>query len=137
MMVLKALIDEDSCIGCTKCLPVCPTDAIVGARKMLHTVIPELCTSCENCIQVCPTECISLLMKGIEITFDDEKRLTQKKQRRLGIYSSEQSTILSNNHIINTEITEKDSSIIDRKQKIADSIARFKQKKLKIGQKAL
>ncbi len=34
-----ALIDEEACIGCTKCILVCPVDAIVGASKMMHTVI--------------------------------------------------------------------------------------------------
>lgn len=55
-----ALIDEAACIGCAKCLPVCPTDAIVGAAKRIHTVIAEQCTGCELCIIACPVDCISL-----------------------------------------------------------------------------
>lgn len=55
-----ALIDEAACIGCAKCLPVCPTDAIVGAAKRIHTVIAEACTGCELCIIACPVDCISL-----------------------------------------------------------------------------
>jgi Na+-translocating ferredoxin:NAD+ oxidoreductase subunit B len=55
-----ALIDESTCIGCAKCLPVCPTDAIVGATKRMHTVIAEDCTGCELCIIACPVDCISL-----------------------------------------------------------------------------
>jgi Na+-translocating ferredoxin:NAD+ oxidoreductase subunit B len=55
-----ALIDEATCIGCAKCLPVCPTDAIVGAAKRIHTVIAEDCTGCELCIIACPVDCISL-----------------------------------------------------------------------------
>ncbi len=55
-----ALIDEAACIGCAACLPVCPTDAIVGASKRMHTVIASDCTGCELCIIACPVDCISL-----------------------------------------------------------------------------
>lgn len=55
-----AVIDETWCIGCTLCLPVCPTDAILGSNKMMHTVIESHCTGCELCIAVCPVDCISL-----------------------------------------------------------------------------
>ena len=55
-----AVIDEAWCIGCTLCLPVCPTDAILGSNKMMHTVIEPECTGCELCIAVCPVDCISL-----------------------------------------------------------------------------
>lgn len=51
-------IDESLCIGCTKCLPVCPTDAIIGRSKRMHTVITDLCTGCELCIPACPVDCI-------------------------------------------------------------------------------
>ena len=36
-----AYIHEDQCIGCTKCIQACPVDAIVGARKLMHTVITK------------------------------------------------------------------------------------------------
>ena len=55
-----ALIDEAACIGCAACLPVCPTDAIIGATKRMHTVIAEACTGCELCIIACPVDCITL-----------------------------------------------------------------------------
>lgn len=55
-----AVIDEAWCIGCTLCLPVCPTDAILGANKRMHTVVEPHCTGCELCIPVCPVDCISL-----------------------------------------------------------------------------
>src|SRR5690348_10280581 len=57
---LVALIDEATCIGCAKCLPPCPVDAIVGARKQMHTVVVALCTGCELCIAPCPVDCISM-----------------------------------------------------------------------------
>ncbi len=55
-----AVIDEDWCIGCTLCLDACPTDAILGRNKRMHTVIASHCTGCELCIPVCPVDCISL-----------------------------------------------------------------------------
>jgi electron transport complex protein RnfB len=55
-----AVIDEAWCIGCTLCLDVCPTDAILGIHKRMHTVIETHCTGCELCIPVCPVDCISL-----------------------------------------------------------------------------
>lgn len=55
-----AVIDEAWCIGCTLCLDACPTDAILGSNKLMHTVIEPYCTGCELCIPVCPVDCISL-----------------------------------------------------------------------------
>jgi electron transport complex protein RnfB len=55
-----AVIDEQWCIGCTLCLDVCPTDAILGINKRMHTVIETHCTGCELCLPVCPVDCISL-----------------------------------------------------------------------------
>jgi electron transport complex protein RnfB len=55
-----AVIDEDICIGCTKCIQACPVDAIVGASKLMHTVIASWCTGCELCIPPCPVDCIAL-----------------------------------------------------------------------------
>lgn len=58
---LLAVIDEERCIGCAKCLPPCPVDAIVGARKQMHTVISALCTGCELCVAPCPVDCIAMV----------------------------------------------------------------------------
>jgi electron transport complex protein RnfB len=56
-----ALIDETACIGCAKCIDVCPTDAITGARKWMHTVIAADCSGCELCLPPCPVDCITLV----------------------------------------------------------------------------
>ena len=55
-----AVIEEDACIGCTKCIQACPVDAIVGASQLMHTVIASWCTGCELCIPPCPVDCIAL-----------------------------------------------------------------------------
>ncbi|GAB4122166.1 MAG: electron transport complex subunit RsxB [Sideroxydans sp.] len=55
-----ALIDENTCIGCTLCIQACPVDAIVGAAKQMHTVIASECTGCELCVAPCPVDCITM-----------------------------------------------------------------------------
>ena len=55
-----AVIDERACIGCTKCIPPCPVDAIVGTAKHLHTVIASECTGCGLCVAPCPVDCIEM-----------------------------------------------------------------------------
>jgi electron transport complex protein RnfB len=55
-----AFIVEDKCIGCVKCIAVCPVDAILGAAKFMHTVIASECTGCELCIAPCPVDCIAM-----------------------------------------------------------------------------
>jgi len=56
-----AFIDEAYCIGCTLCIQACPFDAIVGAAKLMHTVIAGLCTGCDLCVLPCPVDCIDML----------------------------------------------------------------------------
>jgi len=56
-----ALIDEETCIGCVKCIIACPVDAIAGSAKQLHFVIPEYCTGCELCVPPCPMDCIAMV----------------------------------------------------------------------------
>lgn len=57
---MVAVIDEAACIGCTLCIQACPVDAIVGAVKLMHTVIAAECTGCELCIAPCPVDCIAM-----------------------------------------------------------------------------
>ena len=54
-------IREAECIGCTKCIQACPVDAIIGASKLMHTVLADLCTGCNLCIPPCPVDCIDIV----------------------------------------------------------------------------
>ncbi|PWW46328.1 RnfABCDGE type electron transport complex subunit B [Melaminivora alkalimesophila] len=63
-----AVIDEDWCIGCTLCIKACPTDAILGLNKRMHTVIADHCTGCELCVPACPVDCIHMHAASGEAT---------------------------------------------------------------------
>ena len=58
---LVAVIDENTCIGCTLCIQACPVDAILGAAKQMHTIIEKECTGCELCVAPCPVDCIDMV----------------------------------------------------------------------------
>ena len=74
-----AFIREAECIGCAKCLPVCPVDAIIGAPGMMHTVIAAECTGCEDCLAPCPVDCIEMVPIP-ELTVDGE--ILRHRRRR-------------------------------------------------------
>lgn len=57
----RAVIDEPVCIGCRKCLEVCPVDAIIGARQTMHSILDAECNGCTLCLPVCPVDCIALV----------------------------------------------------------------------------
>jgi electron transport complex protein RnfB len=65
-----AAIDESRCIGCTLCIQACPVDAIVGAAKLMHTVVTDLCSGCDLCVAPCPVDCIAMIpAKGADIVW--------------------------------------------------------------------
>jgi electron transport complex protein RnfB len=69
-----AFIDEAACIGCTLCIQACPTDAIVGAARLMHTVIADRCTGCELCLPPCPVDCIAMPPAGRDWTVAEANR---------------------------------------------------------------
>lgn len=79
---VRAVIREDDCIGCTKCIPACPVDAIVGTGKHMHTIFTDLCTGCELCIAPCPVDCIDLVTTHREITATERAQEQDDLRRR-------------------------------------------------------
>ena len=81
--LLVAVIDEADCIGCTLCIEACPVDAIVGAAKRMHAILPSLCSGCELCVAPCPVDCIAMVPAQREWTRDDarEARLRHDARR--------------------------------------------------------
>ncbi|WP_028488066.1 electron transport complex subunit RsxB [Thiothrix lacustris] len=63
---LVAIIDENTCIGCTLCIQACPVDAIVGSAKHMHTIIAAECTGCKLCLPPCPVDCIDMVPVKVE-----------------------------------------------------------------------
>lgn len=65
----RAVIREAECIGCTKCIPACPVDVIIGSAKHMHTILEHECTGCGLCVDPCPVDCIDLIEEPAE-TYD-------------------------------------------------------------------
>ncbi len=77
-----ARIDEDWCIGCTLCIEACPVDAIVGAAKRMHTVLPAICTGCELCVAPCPVDCIAMVPAGRRWSPEDARAARARHDAR-------------------------------------------------------
>lgn len=65
--ITVAVIDEETCIGCTLCIQACPIDAILGASKLMHTVIESECTGCDLCLPPCPVDCIEMVPVDVKL----------------------------------------------------------------------
>lgn len=83
----RAVIDEQVCIGCRKCIDVCPVDAILGARRLMHTVLADECNGCALCLPVCPVDCIQLSSVAVQADTDSpwpeySRRETQRWRQR-------------------------------------------------------
>lgn len=84
-----AYIREAECIGCTKCIQACPVDAIVGAAKLMHTVIVDECTGCDLCVAPCPVDCIEMrplplatvlpIVGGLAFSLDEQRARADKR----------------------------------------------------------
>lgn len=83
---MKAIIREDECIGCTKCISACPVDAIIGSGKLMHTVLTDLCTGCELCISPCPVDCIDLV-EDLQPLPTEAQRIAEQDDLRKRYYA--------------------------------------------------
>jgi len=115
---MLAVIREDECIGCTKCIQVCPVDAILGSGKSMHSVINLECTGCELCVPACPVDCIDMVPDPeigkqadvFRVRFQArEKRLKDDKQNKL--------------------VKEREHSQVERKNYLEAALLRAQQKK--------
>jgi len=80
--MLIALIREEACVGCTKCISACPVDAIVGAAKFMHTVLTDECIGCGLCVSPCPMDCIEMQESAIlDGSLEKAKRAEKAKAR--------------------------------------------------------
>ena len=104
---MKAIIREDECIGCTKCISACPVDAIIGSGKLMHTVLTDLCTGCELCIPPCPVDCIDLV-EDLNPVPNDVLRIQEQNDLRHRYYAhiqrEEQRRITRKGPIVRAEI---------------------------------
>ncbi len=83
---MKAIIREDECIGCTKCISACPVDAIIGSGKLMHSILTDLCTGCELCIPPCPVDCIDLI-EDDHVIPNETLRILEQNDLRNRYYS--------------------------------------------------
>ena len=83
---MKAVIREDECIGCTKCISACPVDAIIGSGKLMHSILTDLCTGCELCIPPCPVDCIDLI-EDDHVIPNETLRISEQNDLRNRYYS--------------------------------------------------
>ena len=121
-----AFIDENWCIGCTLCIDVCPTDAIVGSNKLMHTVIEPHCTGCELCLPVCPVDCIELE------TVTGERTGWAAWSQVEADHALKRYTIRSdrdNKYVGYLPISPLESVISDKKSVIAAAIAKAREKR--------
>ena len=85
-----ARIDESACIGCALCLAACPVDAIVGAAKLMHTVVAKHCIGCELCLPPCPVDCIAMVAAEREWRETDDAHARARFARRQARLASAQ-----------------------------------------------
>ena len=113
-----ALVREDECIGCTKCIQACPVDAIIGSVKLMHTIITDACSGCELCIPPCPVDCIDMLPVAAA------KAPTQQAEQFRASYVARQQRLAIPAKKVATASTE------DKQQEITAAVARVRNKRL-------
>lgn len=118
--MLIAAIRENECIGCTKCIQACPVDAILGADKLMHTVITDECIGCKLCLPPCPVDCIDLLPQPASVPpKNKDLRITRFTARKKRLSQESNSKI----------VHQTENSLIERKRYLQNALLRAKTKK--------
>jgi len=127
-----AVIDEAHCIGCTLCIQACPVDAIVGANKLMHTVVPDLCTGCDLCVAPCPVDCIEMRPASREWTpaqADQARSRHESRARRMRRLHDETlaaaSRTLANKAVVSSVASDENY----KKQTLANVLARVRERR--------
>ncbi len=118
--VQLAVINEEACIGCAKCLDACPVDAIIGAAKQMHTVIAQECTGCRLCVQPCPVDCI--IMQDTPVLLPAERQQRAKKTRLRVLARQQRSSALP---VKPSVASNESTALLARKAVVAAAIARM------------
>lgn len=137
-LAMRAVIDESACIGCTKCLPACPVDAIIGTAKHMHAVIEPLCTGCELCIAPCPVDCITLMPAQTSTQSDSLRTRYYRHLERLTERLDDAPVVSHTQSLLANLNAPKDIQEDNAKQMVKLATLRTKLKKAqKLGQTAL
>lgn len=140
-----AFIDETLCIGCTLCIQACPVDAIMGANKQMHTILPSLCTGCDLCVAPCPVDCISMLpVTGERSGWDawsqeqadaararHDARITRLQRERQENDARLAAKALAKMKEVNDEVTNTPQEILEKERKRAIIAAAIERARLK------
>lgn len=127
-----ASIDEAHCIGCTLCIQACPVDAIVGANRLMHTVVPDLCTGCELCVAPCPVDCIAMIPAGRNWTPSDADaaRLRHRaRSERLSHFHDEPAGPTARTLANKAPIAQMPAGEPDKKKLIADVLTKARSRR--------
>lgn len=131
-----ALIDESLCIGCTLCIEACPVDAIVGAPKLMHTVLASLCTGCDLCVPPCPMDCIAMIQSVPVRGWSDQDALGARqrfeaRKRRLirEEIETEERRLKKASGTLREIATSSDAGVGEKRARVAAAIERARERR--------